>query len=101
MTSGERDPCIKLLAVGLDAFQQDAALPGLSCPVQGLVQVVLRLKRLAIDAQQHSPAADALVRPLARSHVGDDQATPDVQARLDLGGAGDSLTPSWEGSLPH
>ena len=81
----ERDPGVELLAVGLNALQQDAALPNFSRPCQGLVQVVLRLKRLAIQTQQHGPAADAFVRPFARSHVGDDQASPDVQTRLDLG----------------
>lgn len=85
MTSGERDPCVELLAVGLNAFQQDAALSSLPRLRQGGDQVLLRMKRFAIQTQQHSPLTDAFVRPCARSHVGDDKATTDVQARLDLG----------------
>ena len=85
MTSGERDPGVELLAIGLNALQQDAALPNFSRPCQGLGQVFLRLKRFAIQTQKHRSATDAFVRPFARSYGCDNESPSNVQTRLDLG----------------
>ena len=84
MTSGERDPCIKLLAIGLDAFKKDAALSGFSRLREGFSQVIFIFKRLAIRAQQHGSVSDAIVGPISWSNVFHDKASSNVQASLGL-----------------
>lgn len=82
MTSGERDPCIKLLAIGLDAFKKDAALSGFSRLREGRSQVIFIFKRLAIRAQQHGSVSNAFVGPIAWPNVCHNKPPPKVQASL-------------------